>query len=35
VLKRELVRQGLDVEDPVWEREERGTAYHPAGRGTG
>jgi fatty-acyl-CoA synthase len=39
VLKRELVRQGLDVDDPVWEREERGTAYHPAElvdpRGTG
>ena len=28
VLKRELVRQGLDFPDPHWEREERGTAYH-------
>jgi fatty-acyl-CoA synthase len=34
VLKRELVRQGLDFGDPRWEREERGTAYRvvePAG----
>jgi len=27
VLKRELVREGLDVTDPVWTRAERGTAY--------
>ena len=27
VLKRELVREGLDVADPVWTRAERGTAY--------
>jgi fatty-acyl-CoA synthase len=27
VLKRELVGQGLDVTDPVWVREERGTSY--------
>ena len=27
VLKRELVRQGLEFDDPHWEREERGTAY--------
>ena len=27
VLKRELVREGLDVTDPVWTRAERGTSY--------
>jgi fatty-acyl-CoA synthase len=27
VLKRELVEQGLDVADPVWVRDERGTSY--------
>jgi len=27
VLKRELVRQGLEFDDPHWERDERGTAY--------
>jgi fatty-acyl-CoA synthase len=27
VLKRELVRQGLDFEDECWVRDERGTAY--------
>ena len=27
VLKRELVREGLDVVDPVWCRDERGTSY--------
>lgn len=27
VLKRELVREGLDVADPVWTRDERGTGY--------
>jgi fatty-acyl-CoA synthase len=27
VLKRELVAEGLDVADPVWVREERGTSY--------
>ncbi len=27
VLKRELVKQGLEFDDPVWVREERGTAY--------
>ena len=32
VLKRELITQGLDVADPVWEREERGTAYRPVVR---
>jgi fatty-acyl-CoA synthase len=30
VLKRELVKQGLDFQDPAWEREERGTSYAPA-----
>ncbi len=27
VLKRELVREGLDVTDPVWTRAERGRSY--------
>jgi len=27
VLKRELVREGLEVDDPVWTRDERGTSY--------
>jgi hypothetical protein len=27
VLKRELVAEGLATDDPVWTREERGTAY--------
>ena len=27
VIKRELVREGLATDDPVWTREERGTAY--------
>ena len=30
VLKRELVRQGLDTADELWERAERGTSYSPA-----
>lgn len=32
VLKRELVGQGLDTDDELWTRDERGTAYRP-GRG--
>ena len=27
VLKRELVKQGLEFDDPLWVREERGTSY--------
>jgi fatty-acyl-CoA synthase len=27
VLKRELVEEGVDVADPVWVRDERGTSY--------
>ena len=27
VLKRELVRQGLDISDPIWTRVDRGTSY--------
>jgi fatty-acyl-CoA synthase len=32
VLKRDLVREGLDVDDEVWVREERGTGYDAGGR---
>jgi fatty-acyl-CoA synthase len=30
VLKRDLVREGLDTTDALWVRTERGTSYSPA-----